>query len=228
MWSKVAGVALLLMAIVAMFAEFFVRQSLSVAGDASTTANNIMASEGLFRISIASYLIILFLDVVVALALYIVLNPVNKPLALLAAVFRLIYTTIRGVSEVLYFIVLILLSGADYLTVFTPVQLHALVSVLLNADSIPIGWIFFGIHLFFLGYLVFKSGYFPRILGVLLIIASFAYLLENSAIILLSNYADYEAIITLIIFLPAFIGEMALSLWLLLKVKATTIPDMNS
>jgi len=217
-WARVAGVAFIIMFIALMFAGFG-SSSLIVPGDAATTANNIMASEGLFRISIASYLIILILDVVLALAFYVVLKPVDKNLALLAAVFRLIYTAIRGVSEINHLIALILLSGAASLTAFETDQLHALVSVFINADSygFAFGLVFFGIHLFVVGYLVFKSGYLPRILGVLLIIASFCYLVANFATILLPNYADYQEIVFKIIFLPSLIGEMAFCLWLLIK-----------
>jgi ABC-type multidrug transport system permease subunit len=80
-----------------------------------------------------------------------------------------------------------------------------------------LGLFFFSFHLFVLGYLVFKSGYLPRILGVLLIVSSFGYLLDSFALTLLPNYADYEEIIILVIFLPNLIGEMALALWLLFK-----------
>ena len=87
-------------------------------GDATTTANNIMANELLFRSGIVSWLIVLTCDVVVAWALYVLLKPVNKSLSLLAAWFRLVYSTIHGIALLNLIFVLQLLSGADYLTVF--------------------------------------------------------------------------------------------------------------
>ena len=177
----VAGFGLLIMFIPAIFAHFYVLPSLIVPGDAATTANNIMANELLFHMSICSWLIVIILDLVVAWALYVLLKPVNKSLSLLAAWFRLMHVAIFGSAFVNLFSVLQLLSGADYLTVFETDQLHAQVMLFLNAFDygLLIGLVFFGFHLFVLGYLVFKSGYIPRILGVLLIIASFGYLIHE-------------------------------------------------
>jgi hypothetical protein len=217
----VAGFGLLIMGILAPFANFFVLPSLIVPGDAATTANNIMANELLFRIGICSFIIVIILDVVVAWALYVLLKPVNKSLSLLMAWFRLVYATIFGVALANLFSVLLLLSGADYLTVFETDQLHAQVMLSLNAfnDVWAFGLVVFGLHLFVLGYLVFKSGYIPRILGILLIIAGLGYLIDSFAIFLLPNY---EATIGLV----TFIGELLFMLWLLLK--GGKIPEMKS
>ncbi len=175
----VAGGGLLIMAILAPLAEFFARQSLIVPGDAATTAHNIMANEGLFRIAICSYLIVAILDVVVAWALYVLLKPVNKSLSLLAAWFRVVYAAILGIALHNFFSVLLLLSDADYLTVFETDQLYAQVMLFLNAFSYGwlIGLVFFGLHLLVLGYLVLESDYIPKILGVLLMIAPVGYLI---------------------------------------------------
>jgi hypothetical protein len=217
----VAGVGLLIMTILAPFAEFFVRQSLIVPGDAATTANNIMANELLFRIAICSYLIVAILDVVVAWALYVLLKPVNKSLSLLAAWFRLVYAAILGIALHNLFSVLLLLSGADYLTVFATDQLHTQVMLFLNAFSYgwDIGIVFFGLHLFVLGYLVFKSGYIPRILGVLLIVAPLGYLIDSFGKFLLPNYDATIAMVT-------FIGELLFMFWLLFK--GAKIPEIES
>lgn len=216
----VAGFGLLIMIIPAIFANFFVLASLIVPGDAATTANNIMANELLFRTAICSFIIVIILDLVVAWALYVFLKQVNKSLSLLAAWFRLVYATIFGISLLNLFFVLQLLSGADYLTVFETAQLHAQVMLFLNAFDYGwhIGFVFFGLHLFVLGYLVFKSGYIPRILGVLLIIASLGYLIDSFGKFLLPNY---DATISLF----TFIGELIFPFWLLLK--GGKIPEMR-
>jgi hypothetical protein len=217
--ARIAGVLYLIIIITGIFAEFFVRSSLIVAGDATATANNIMASEGLFRIGIASDLIMIMCDVALALIFYVLLKPINKPLALLAAFFRLAQATILGINLLNLFFVLRLLSGADYLSVIGADQLHALVMPFLDAHSMgySIGLVFFGFSILILGYLVFKSGYFPRILGILLMIASIGYLIDSFANFLLINYEAYEQIFSMVVFIPAIIAELSLCLWLIFK-----------
>jgi hypothetical protein len=215
----VAGLGLLLMFLPAVFMNYFVLGSLIVPGDAAETANNIMANELQFRIGICSFIIVIILDVLVAWAFYVFLKPVNKSLSLLAAWFRLLYTVVFGLALLYLVTVLRLLSDADYLAVFGTDQLHAQVMLSLNAfsDGWAIGYVcFFSLHLFILGYLVYKSGYIPRILGVLLIIGGFGYLVDTFALLLLPNYEDYEAISTLLI-IPTALGEILLAFWLLIK-----------
>ena len=215
--ARVAGFGYLIIAILAIFANFFVLESLIVPGDAATTADNILASDGLFRAGIASLVVVVVLDVVVALALYILLKPVNTSLALLAAGFRLVFAAIFGVALVNLVLASELLGGADYLAVFEPDQLHSRVMFFINAFNYGwlIGLVFFGVHLCLLGYLIIKSGSIPRVLGVLLIVASLGYLIDSFANVLLSNYADYETAFLVIVAVPAVIAELAFTFWLL-------------
>ncbi len=225
--ARVAGFGYLIIFISGIFANFFVLQSLIVSGDAAATVNNIMASELLFRFGIFSFLIMVIFDVVLAWTLYILLKPVNKSLSLLAAWFRLVNATIFGVALYNLFSILHLLGGASYLTVFETGQLQVQVMLFLNAFNYTwlIGLVFFGIHLFLLGFLVFKSGYISRVLGVLLIVASLGYLIDSFAHVLLINYVDYEAIFMLVVFVPGIIGELSFTFWLLLK--GAKIPEMK-
>ncbi len=217
--ARIAGVLYLTIIISGIFAEFFVRQSLIVSGDAATTVENITASAGLFRLGIAGDLIMIMSDVALALIFYILLKPVSNTLALLAAFFRLAQATTLGINLLNLFFVLQLLNGADYLAVLDAEQVHALVLLFLNAHSTgyAIGLVFFGFSILVLGYLIFRSGYIPRILGILLVLASFGYLVDSFAHVLLPNYADYAAVFTMVVFTPAFIAELSLALWLLLK-----------
>ena len=222
--AKIAGVGFLISFIFAIFTNIFVFPSLIVPGDAATTANNIMASEVLFRAAIIGWLLVLFGDVVRGWAFYVIFKQVNKSLALLAAWFMLMHAIIVGSALVNLFSVLQLLSGADYLTVFETSQLHAQVMPFLDAYKYGfiIGLVYFSFHLGILGYLVYKSGYIPRILGGLLIVASFSYLIDSLGIILLPNYPE---IITTVLAAPMFIGEVAIIVWLVLK--AGKIPEMK-
>jgi len=190
-----------------------------VPGDAATTANNIMAAEPLFRLGIIGLIIVLIADVVVAWALYIFLKPISKSLSLLTAWFRLVYTAIFGITLLNLFIVLMLLSGANYLRVFEPNQLHALAMLFLNAYQygFNIGYVFFGLHIFGLGYLIYKSKYIPRILGVLLMIAFVGYLIDSFASVSSPSYVNNQIAFLILVAVPAIISELSLTLWLLFK-----------
>ncbi|AKB28901.1 hypothetical protein MSSIT_2182 [Methanosarcina siciliae T4/M] len=215
----VAGFGYIIIFLLGIIANFFVLQNLIVPEDAAATVNNIMVNEWQFRLGILGFIIMVIFDVVVAWALYILLKPVNRSLSLLTAWFRLVNATIFGIALYNLFSVLQLLGGAGYLTVFETGQMQAQVMLFLSAFNYTwlIGLIFFGFHLFFLGYLILRSGYIPGILGVLLMIASLGYLIDSFANFLLPSYTDYETIFMLIVFVPGVIGELSLTLWLLLK-----------
>ncbi len=217
--ALVGGIGSLIMFFAAIVAEFLARQNLLVPGNAAATAHNIMTHGTLFRSGIFCYLIILVLDVVLAWAFYIFLKQVNKSLSLLTAWFRLVYTAVFGASLLHLVSVLRLTGGAEYLTVFASEQLHAqiLLSFTAFGDGWAVGFMFFSLHLFFLGYLIFRSGYVPRILGIFLIIASVGYLSDNLAYLLLPDYLNYQNILMVIVTVPAIIGEMGFALWLLIK-----------
>jgi hypothetical protein len=217
--ARIAGFLYLTIIITGIFAYFVVRGSLIVAGDATATANNILASEGLFRVSIASDLIMIMCDVALALVFYVLLKPVSHALALLAAFFRLAQAASLGINLLNLFFALQLFGAADYLAVVDVNQLYAQAMLFLDAHGTgyAIALVFFGFSLMVLGYLVFKSGYVPRVLGILLVVASFGYLIDSFARVLLPSYDNYEAIFTLAVFAPAFIAELSLCLWLLIK-----------
>ena len=175
-----------------------------------------MASEGLFRAGIFGYLIAILGDMVRAWALYVFFKQVNKSLALFSAWFMLVHDAILGAALINLFFGSVLLSGADNLTVFEPNQLHALGLLFLGGFNygFQIGLFFFSFHLGILGYLVYKSGYIPRILSVLLIVASFGYLINSIGRIVLPNYPE---IIWTVLMGLCLIGELALILWLVFK-----------
>jgi hypothetical protein len=213
--AKIAGVLYLLVAVLAGFVHFYVPGKLIVSGDAGTTASNIMVSQGLFRMSMAAELVILLSEVMLSVLLYVLLKPVNKTLSLVAAVSRLAMTTIHGVNLLNHFIVLLLLGGAGYLTAFPPNQLHALVTLFLDSYNYgyTVGIVFFALHTFTLAYLIFKSGYFPKILGILFMIAALGYLIDSFSHVLIPDYKTGPVYLAL----PIAIAEIAFPLWLLIK-----------
>lgn len=202
-----AGSALLLMCVLAFFAYFSVLQKLIVPGDATTTATHIVASEGLFRASIASLLAVVVLDIVVAWALYVLLRSVNKSLSLLTALLRLVYAAVFAGAIANLYNVLPFLSGDGYLSALEPHQLET--QVMFLADSFKSEWevglAIFGIHLLLLGLLVFKSR--PRILGILVMLAGAGYVVDRFGKILVPHYGMAISMFT-------FVGEVLLIFWL--------------
>lgn len=213
--TRFAGFLYLVIPIAAIIAHFYVPSLLLVPGNATATANNILTSMPLFRIAIGSEFAILLSEIALSIVLYVLFKPVSKTLSLVASVFRLAMTTIHAVNLLNYFFVLLLLSGADYLAVFETDQLHALVLLFLDAHSygFAIGIVFLVPHVFVLGYLIFKSGYFPRILGVLFILAACGYLIDTTALLFLPSYDTTPVFLALLI----AIAEIAFPLWLLVK-----------
>src|SRR5205814_3631917 len=129
----------------------------------------------------AVYLVEAVCDIALALVLYVLLRPVRKELALLAAFFGLVSTALFAVAELFYFAASLILGGADYLKTFSPGQLNtlALLSLKLYGYGGGIFMVFYGLASAIRGYLIFRSGYLPRILGVLLVLAGFGFIARN-------------------------------------------------
>ncbi len=210
--ARIAGFLYLIMAPLGIFSWLYVSSNLIVPGDLAATVSNISANELLFRLSSVSALIVQVVNIFVVLVLYKLLKPVNKNHAMLMVIFILVAVPIAMLNELNQFAVLLLLSGADYLTVFTTDQLHALVPLFrdLYEHGVKIASIFFGLWLFPMGYLVFKSGYIPRILGVLLMIGCFGYLVDSVIFFIFPNFDTTISQYT-------FYGEILFPLWLLIK-----------
>jgi len=225
--ARIAGLLYLGVIVFGIFAEFFVRQSLIVPGDAAATAHNVLASESLFRLGFVSDLIQSTCWLLLPFALYVLLKPVNKNFASIMVLFVLAGVAMQCINMLNQFAALLLLRGADYLKVFQADQLHALTMFFLNMHKYGYSsaGIFHGLWLLPLGYLVFKSNYFPRIFGVLLIIACFGFLVVFFGEFLLPNYENYETIFSLV-GLSTVIGEFSFCGWLLLK--GAKIPEMKS
>ena len=186
----VVGVAFITSMIIVTIVDDFLLANFVVPGDTAALARDIEANGKLFGFAVVGYLLVLTLDSIIGLALYVVLKPSSKNLALLTATLRLLYAGI-------------LISGLLALVI------HA-VDVYGYATIKLFGYIFFSLHIFVLGYAVFKSGYIPRILGVLLIIASFTYIVFFIDLHL-------SEMLELIIMLTMAIAEFSLSIWLMVK-----------
>lgn len=214
--ARFAGVLYLIIMVAAIVAHQVVPEAIIVPGDAAATANNMNQSAELFRVGGAgSELVVLLSEIVLAVVLYVLLKPVNKTLSLVAAVSRLAMTTIHGINLINYFFAMLLVSGTGYLSVFSVEQTQSLAMLFLEAHGygFTIGIAFLTIHVFVLGYLIFKSGYFPKVLGVLFIAAGVGYLFDSFALLLSSAYQTTPGIIAATI----AIAEIAFPVWLLIK-----------
>ena len=216
-YARVGGVLYLFIIVVALFGEVFVRDSLIVPRDPAATANNILGSETLFRVGLAGEMLTCACDVALAMILYVLLRPVNRNLALLAAFFRLTFVGIYGVAKLFEIAALAALGGADYLKAIAPRQLHDLAYVSLNVHSLGYGasLLFFGFCCVLFGYLIHQSGYLPRILGTLLVIGGVGYVIFSLAQMLAPAFAAKYLFPW--IMLPAFAAELGLALWFTLK-----------
>ena len=215
--AKVAGLSCLVTMAAVVFANLGIHDRLVVRGDAAETARNIMAHETLFRIGIACDLIYVTGVVVLLTALYVILKPVSRSLALLATFWRLVYAVVWVLMTLNLFGTLRLLSGADYLRGFEAERLQALarLSLAANFDTYYVGLLFFALASTVCSYLWFKSNYIPRALAAWGVISSVWCAICTLAFIISPTFAR---IVNLWWFdSPMGIFEMALSFWLLFK-----------
>ena len=210
--ARVAGCLYLMLFPLGIFGIIYVPSSLIVLGDAATTASNIMANELLYRLSIVTALTLQIVYIFLALALYKLLNPVDKNNAVLMVILVLVAAPIAMLNELNHVAVLLVLSGSDFLTTFSLDQVRASVPLFLNLHEhgVFIAQIFWGLWLFPMGYLIFKSNFLPKALGILMIIGGFGYLVDSFVYFI---FPDFD--VTFSEF--TFLGELLLPLWLMFK-----------
>lgn len=215
--ALIAGIGYLALFVLGLYANFFVREGLVDPDNAAATFANIADAEFLFRTGLISFLAIFILDVVIAWALYVLFRGVSRDLSLLTAWFRLVYTVLLGVAVIFLFGVLQLVDGPAWLSAFDAAQVDASAMLLLEAFNYAwlIGLAAFGIHLGLLGSLLLVSHRAPRALGVLLLVAGGAYVVDTVAYALLANYSDYENAFLVMVAVPAVIAELWFTVWLL-------------
>jgi hypothetical protein len=213
--ARIAG-ACWLLCILAGVASFIAAGPLIVANDAAATAANILAHESLYRLGFAFDLISGGSYLVTTVFLYWVLKPVSRSLSMLAAFFGLAGVAIGGVAWVSRLGLLVLLHGDQYLSAFTTSQLQAMsmIALKLQLPVFSIGMVFFGIQCISIGYLVARSTFLPRILGILLGVGGTSYLIASFASFLIPSFGPH---LIQFVFPVALIGEGSLTVWLLVK-----------
>ncbi len=202
------------------------RDSFIVLGDAAATASNIMAHEGSFTVTAVGDLVTAALFFLAAWALYVLLKPVNKNLALLFMLLNLAGVAVHFTSGLNLFAALLLLNGPDYLNVFQPDQLQALAMFFLDLQhkGFLMAQLFYGVWLFPLGYTVYKSGFLPRVLGIVLMIHCFTW---TSTFFQVFLFPGFE-VLHYVSWPLGFIAEGGLTLWLLVMGAKDQKPALES
>lgn len=217
--AKIIGIIYPIQMATGIFGEVFVRGQLIARGDPAKTAENIIASEQLFRLSIAGDLITYILVMVLTWAFYVLLRPVNRHLALLGAFFRLSELAVLCIATVNSLVVLRLLSGAAYLKSFDPDQLYSLVMLAYHTQGLgmSVGFILLGLGSSIFAYLLLRSGYVPKGLALLGVFSSLLLALGSLAIIVFPALG----VIGMSYMMPMGLYEVGLGFWLLIKgIKA--------
>jgi len=224
--ARMAGIFYVLTSLTAVFGEVFVLGKLVVHGDAAATANNILAHQSFFRLGFAAELVSVALSIVLTALFYDLLRPVNRSLSLLAAFFHLVGLAVMAFGSLLQLAPVVVLGGGQYLIVFRVEQLQSLAYMFLqlSAQAFDAFIVFFGFYCVLIGYLIFRSTFLPRIVGVLMVFAGLGYLT-----LLSKPLADYLSPYNLA---PAALGETSLMLWLIVvglnvpkwEEKANTLP----
>jgi len=212
--ARIAGVLYLVNAATGFFGIVYVPGKLIVSGNTVATASNILASERLFRLGIVSELICAAEFIYLVWVLYRLLSGVNKTHAVLMVMWGLAFVPVMAVNVLSEVAALTLLRGADFLSFFDQPRREALAMLFLDLHhyGYVVGWIF-GPWLIHLGALIYRSGFLPRLLGVLLIAAGFGYLAESVTPLFLPIYAK---VVDRFASIPLMVGEPALILWLLI------------
>ncbi len=212
-YARAAGVLFLFTMIGGFFGEMYMPSRIVVSGDAAATARNIVESSFLFRLGFAAYLVEAICDIALSLVLYVILRPVNRNIALLAAFFGLVSTSVFAVGQLLYFGASLPLGEAEYLKSFTADQRSVLsmLSIRMYGLAAGIFMAFYGIATGVRGYLVYRSGFLPRVLGVLMMLAGLGFIMRNFVLLLAPTYVSDVFLV------PMFVSGLALTLWMLVK-----------
>jgi len=216
-YARIGGLAYLIIIAAGAMGEIFIRSKIIVPGNDMATTRNIADSPLLWRIGISGDLVMHVFDLVVGVVYYTLFKRVNKSLALLSLLFGLIQTAVLVANKMNLMMPLFILDNANYSRAFTVQQVQALTSVFVRAHDYGFGFglIFFGFACLIDGYLIFKSEFLPRVLGIMIFITGLCYL-TNTFLLIFSPRIE-RSLFPVILGPLAFIGEFSMCLWLLIK-----------
>lgn len=213
-YARIAGLFYLLIIALGATGQIGIRGSI-VTMDALSTYQNLVASESLWRIGIIGDLLMQVLDIPVMVILYMLLRSVNKYLALLGVLFNIVQTAVLVANKIVLIIPTLLIGNPEYANAFDASQIKAQVYLLTDIHDFGFGFglVFFGFACLTYGYLIYRSDYFPNLLGLLVAIAGLCYLINSVALILAPQYSG-DVMLALVF---SLLGELSFALWLLIK-----------
>lgn len=213
--ARLTGALYILLVVLGMLGPLTL-ESMLVAGDPAETAENIAAAGTRFDLSLIAWVVIVAVDVAISVTLYLLLAPVSRAQALVTAAFRLVYSAALAALLALLFVANLILSDG------TGRDTEALFALEAFSVGFLAALVFFGLHLTLLGALFYQSRYLPRVLAVLLVAAGIGYVVDSLASLLVD---DYGGILAAVLLTPAVLGEVGLTLWLLIKGIAAPGPS---
>ena len=215
-YAHLGGVLYLLIILLGAFAEGFVRTRLVVPGDPTATAGRILADAPLWRLGVATDFVVVVLAVPLLWIEYLLLRPVSRPLATLFVMLNLVSLAVEAISKLFLVVVLPTFTAAGASGAFSPAQSEVLAGIALRSHdaAFNIALVFFGLTCLVSGYLIFRSGFLPRVIGVLMQVAGLSYLVACGAALFAPALSDR---LTPAILVPPLIGEGSYALWLLVK-----------
>lgn len=204
--ARLTGALYVLLVVLGMLGPLTL-ESMLVSGDAAATAENIEGSRAQFQLSLVAWVVIVGVDIAISVTLYLLLAPVSRAQSLVTAAFRLVYSAALAALLALLFVAETLLADGDR-------DAEALFALEAFSAGFLAALVFFGIHLVLLGALFYQSRYIPRVLGLLLVAAGIGYVIDSLAGLMVDGYGG---ILTAVLLTPAVLGEVGLTLWLLVR-----------
>ena len=215
-YARTAGLLYLLIAIIGGFSIGYLPTIIIVEGNATATAQNLIENAGLFKLGIGADVFVFIMELILTIMLYQMLKKVNQTISFIALFSMLAMGIIMGLNLLNYIMPLLLLSGSGYLNTFSLDELQSLSLLFLNSHQygVYVWGLFFAIHLVFLGYLIYKSNYVPKIMGILMMVGSIGYIGES---LMELTFSQSEIISTgiIITLIASVLGELSFAIWLL-------------
>ncbi|WP_273832340.1 DUF4386 domain-containing protein [Guptibacillus sedimenti] len=220
--AVLSGIALLVMTVAAVFAQGYVHSSLVVEGDATTTLKNIQASQGLFRLEVLGWLIIIIMDLVVSWGFYLFLQPFHAGYALLAGWLRFLYTAMLA-TAVSHLVVTNTIVQHAVGGTSDRVAQQAMDSITAFEATWSFGLIIFGLHLIAVGLVTWNTTKIPKVISFLVVLAGFSYALIHFMYQFIPQIENVTGLLELILMVPMVIGELGFGIWLLVKGRRVTM-----
>lgn len=212
--ARISGIAYLMIFLGGFYANFAVLESLIDSSNPIITTKNFNENHSQFGNGLIAFIVMLFFDILLVWSLFGLTKTIRKNTSYLASFFRLLHALFFGVALFKLWEIYQLTSNVSNASGLQ----NRISELLLGFDTLwTIGLLFFGINLIVLGYLVIKSTYIPKAIGVLLMLAALGYIIDGIAKLFMSNYSDYKDIFEVIVVMPSVIGEFSFTVWLLIK-----------